>query len=72
MQGVSNATICQSFLQKSSDREKRAKNTKETGFLCFIYDRTGVSVVITIFCDFRQISANKLAFFLTNNVMIQF
>jgi hypothetical protein len=33
---------------------------------------TGVDVMITIFCDFRQFSAQKLAFFSRTNVMIIF
>jgi hypothetical protein len=32
--------------------------------------RTGVDVMITIFCDFSQFSAKKLAFFSKTNVMI--
>jgi hypothetical protein len=32
----------------------------------------GVEVMITIFCDFCQFSAKKLAFFLNTNVMINF
>jgi hypothetical protein len=31
----------------------------------------GVDVMITIFCDFRQFSAKKLALFSKNNVMIK-
>jgi hypothetical protein len=31
----------------------------------------GVDVMITIFCDFRQFSAKKLAFFSITNVMIR-
>jgi hypothetical protein len=31
----------------------------------------GVDVMITIFCDFRQFSAKKLAFFSKTNVMIK-
>jgi hypothetical protein len=31
----------------------------------------GVEVMITIFCDFQQFSAKKLAFLSKNNVMIQ-
>jgi hypothetical protein len=34
--------------------------------------RPGVGVMITIFCDFHQFSAIKLAFFLQTNVMIHF
>jgi hypothetical protein len=34
--------------------------------------RTGVDVIITIFYDFPQFSAKKLAFFLNTNVMIKF
>jgi hypothetical protein len=33
---------------------------------------TGVDVMITIFCDFSQFSAKKLAFFLNTNAMINF
>jgi hypothetical protein len=33
---------------------------------------TGVNVMITIFCDFFQFLAKKLAFFLNTNVMINF
>jgi hypothetical protein len=32
----------------------------------------GVDVMITIFCDFSQFSAKKLAFFLNTNAMINF
>jgi hypothetical protein len=32
----------------------------------------GVDVMITIFCDFSQFSAKKLAFFLNTNVMMNF
>jgi hypothetical protein len=35
-------------------------------------NRPGVDVMITIFCDFRQFSAKKLAFFSKTNVMINF
>jgi hypothetical protein len=34
--------------------------------------QSGVYVMITIFCDFSQFSAKKLAFFLNTNVMINF
>jgi hypothetical protein len=34
-------------------------------------ERPGVDVRITIFCDFRQFSAKKLAFFSKTNVMIK-
>jgi hypothetical protein len=33
--------------------------------------RSGVDVMITIFCDFRQFLAKKLAFFSKTNVMIK-
>jgi hypothetical protein len=33
--------------------------------------RPGVDVMITIFCDFYQFLAKKLAFFLKTNVMIK-
>jgi hypothetical protein len=35
------------------------------------YLAPGVDVMITIFCDFRQFSAKKLAFFSKTNVMIK-
>jgi hypothetical protein len=35
-------------------------------------DGQGVDVMITIFCDFRQFSAKKLAFFSKTNVKINF
>jgi hypothetical protein len=35
------------------------------------YQGIGVDVMITIFCDFRQFSAKKLAFFSKTNVMIK-
>jgi hypothetical protein len=35
-------------------------------------ETSGVDVMITIFCDFRQFSAKKLAFFSKINVMIKF
>jgi hypothetical protein len=40
--------------------------------LCFVAVRPGVDVMITIFCDFRQFSVKKLAFFSKTNVMINF
>jgi hypothetical protein len=36
------------------------------------YAQSGVDVMITIFGDFSQFSAKKLAFFLNTNVMINF
>jgi hypothetical protein len=38
-------------------------------FSCF---KSGTDVMITIFCDFRQFSAKKLAFFSKTNIMINF
>jgi type III secretory pathway component EscS len=38
----------------------------------FFKASSAVGVMITIFCHFHQISANKLAFFLKTNVMIHF
>jgi hypothetical protein len=35
------------------------------------YQEPGTDVMITIFCDFRQFSAKKLAFFSKTNVMIK-
>jgi hypothetical protein len=37
-----------------------------------LFMKTGADVMITIFCDFSQFSAKKMAFFLNNNVMIYF
>jgi hypothetical protein len=34
--------------------------------------KPGVDVMITIFCDFRQFSAKKFAFFSKTNVMVNF
>jgi hypothetical protein len=33
--------------------------------------KVGVDVMITFFCDFRQFSAKKMAFFLETNVMMK-
>jgi hypothetical protein len=41
---------------------------KHSTFLC----GTGVDVMSTIFCDFCQISAKRLAFFSKTNVRIKF
>jgi hypothetical protein len=38
----------------------------------FFINSSGVDVMITIFCDFSQLSAKKLAFFLNTIVMITF
>jgi hypothetical protein len=38
----------------------------------FKFTKAGVDVMITIFCDFCQFSAKKLAFFSKANVMIKF
>jgi hypothetical protein len=35
------------------------------------FAQSGVDVMITIFCDFRQFSAKKLAFFSKTNVVIK-
>jgi hypothetical protein len=37
-----------------------------------VENRPGADVMITIFCDFSQFSAKKLAFFTKTNVMINF
>jgi hypothetical protein len=37
----------------------------------FFTEASGVDGLITIFCDFRQFSAKKLAFFSKTNVMIK-
>jgi hypothetical protein len=42
-----------------------------TFWAIFFTSSTRVDVLITIFCDFRQFSAKKLAFFSKTNVMIQ-
>jgi hypothetical protein len=36
------------------------------------FAQSGTDVMITIFCDFWQFSAKKLAFFSKNNVMVKF
>jgi hypothetical protein len=41
-------------------------------FLILTSTLPGVDVMITIFCDFRQFSAKKLAFFSKTNVMMKF
>jgi hypothetical protein len=43
-----------------------------TGSITASTRKLGVDVMITIFCDFPQFSAKKLAFFLNTNVMINF
>jgi hypothetical protein len=47
-----------------SDKNIGAKNNSQTVV-------PGVDVMITIFCDFRQFSAKKLAFFSKTNVVIK-
>jgi hypothetical protein len=42
-----------------------------TGSITASTRKLGVDVMITIFCDFPQFSAKKLAFFLNTNVMIK-
>jgi hypothetical protein len=48
----------------------KRKKSKFAGFRQKI-NSAGVDVMITIFCDFWQFSANKLAFFSKTNVMIK-
>jgi hypothetical protein len=43
---------------------------RPVGQKCNSVGNQGVDVVITIFCDFYQFSAKKLAFFSKTNVMI--
>jgi hypothetical protein len=47
------------------------KNTLKYLIQWNLFLRSGVDVVITIFCDFQQFSAKKLAFFSKTNVMIK-
>jgi hypothetical protein len=51
-------------------RKRRDLNDETTSW--FQEVRPGVDVMITIFCDFCQFSAKKLAFFSKSNVMIKF
>jgi hypothetical protein len=48
---------------------------KTTNCWLYLYSndptRPGVDVMITIFCDFRQFSAKKLAFFSQTNIKIK-
>jgi hypothetical protein len=46
--------------------------TTQALYLMVVGLAPGVDVMITIFCDFRQFSAKKLAFFSKTNVMINF
>jgi hypothetical protein len=46
------------------------KSVGENVKISFVGLDPGVDVMITIFCDFCQFSAKKLAFFSKNNVMI--
>jgi hypothetical protein len=48
------------------DQKKKGKKINEKR------SRPGVDVMITIFCDFSQFSAKKLAFFLKTNVIIKY
>jgi hypothetical protein len=47
------------------------KNGLGNIFGAFSANASGADVMITIFCDFRQFSAKKLAFFSKTNVMIK-
>jgi hypothetical protein len=57
------------FLKKDCTGLGRSRDT----FLLVVAKRflPGVDVMITIFCDFSQFSAKKLAFFSNTNVMIK-
>jgi hypothetical protein len=53
----------------SSSWQVRASIIARKHSLC---SQAGVDVMITIFCDFSQFFAKKLAFFTNINVMIKF
>jgi hypothetical protein len=55
-------------MTKKNRQMQRKAAQNNTDKLC----RTGVDVMITIFCDFWQFSENKMAFFWKTNVMIKF
>jgi hypothetical protein len=48
-----------------------AENCQISQKIVTITSVPGVDVMITIFCDFSQFSATKLAFFTNTNVMIK-
>jgi hypothetical protein len=61
----SSSKICAiSTTEQKYDRSKQLPYGRE-------FAQTGVDVMITIFCDFCQFSAKKLAFFSKTNVMIK-
>jgi hypothetical protein len=51
-------------------RERNSQNEQSPNWRKFA--QSGVDVMITIFCDFCQFSAKKLAFFPKTNVMIKY
>jgi hypothetical protein len=74
------ANLCKKWIitfEKNANvfAEKLAKKPPKTVIttLAPVYCMSpGVDVMITIFCDFSQFSAKKLAFFLITNVAINF
>jgi hypothetical protein len=52
------------FELKTTTQSKQSPNGQK-------FVQSGVDVMITIFCDFWQFSAKKLAFFSKTNVMIK-
>jgi hypothetical protein len=52
--------------QQQQQQQQKQQQQQQT-----LLNLTGVDVMITIFCDFRQFSAKKLAFFSKTNVMIK-
>jgi hypothetical protein len=60
-----NSLLAVFVLASSNKAEKRRMHLKNLQSLL-----TGTDVMITIFCDFWQFSAKKLAFFSKTNVMI--
>jgi hypothetical protein len=58
----------ESFISGFPPKMSSARERKMFGFST----RSGVDVMITIFCHFSQFSAKKWAFFLNTNVMINF
>jgi hypothetical protein len=62
---------CKPFLKESIDLPRSEWSFMKCNFLCFCGRAyPGVDVMITIFCDFCQFSAEKMGFFSKTNVMM--
>jgi hypothetical protein len=72
-QGASTATLVLPLMQPNYSLEPSESHHRGMGGPQKKKKRhvPGVDVMITIFCDFRQFSAKKLAFFSKTNVMIK-